>query len=171
MAPALSIVVMGVSGAGKSTLGRALADALGYGFVEGDALHPAANVAKMAAGIPLDDADRWPFLENVAAALVAGRGAGVVASCSALKRGYRDLLRSRAGPITFVLPMLDRAGLEGRIAGRAGHFMPASLLDSQLATLDPPGADENAIIVDGTLAVTAQVCAVLARLGEGVVDG
>jgi gluconokinase len=161
-----AIVVMGVSGAGKSTLGRALGDALGYRFVEGDALHPAANVAKMAAGIPLDDADRRPFLENVAAALAVYRGEGVVASCSALKRGYRDLLRSRAGPIVFVLPMIDRAGLAARLSRRVDHFMPAALLDNQLATLDPPAADENAVTVDGALPIEAQVSAVLASLGQ-----
>jgi len=169
--PNPAIVVMGVSGAGKSTLGRALGDALGFRFVEGDALHPAANVAKMAVGIPLDDADRRPFLENVAAALVAHREAGVVASCSALKRGYRDLLRERAGPIAFVLPMLDRATLAARLAGRAGHFMPPALLDSQIAALDPPAADENAITVDGALPIAAQVAAVLAALGRGPLGG
>lgn len=162
----LAIVVMGVSGAGKSTLGQALADALGCRFVEGDALHPAANVAKMAAGIPLDDADRRPFLENVAAALAARRGDGVVASCSALKRGYRDLLRSIAGPIVFVLPTLTRETLAARIAARAHHFMPAALLDSQLATLDPPGPDENAVTVDGTLPIEVQVAAVLTAIGQ-----
>jgi gluconokinase len=166
-----AIVVMGVSGAGKSTLGSALGDALGYRFVEGDALHPPANVAKMAAGIPLDDADRQSFLGNVAAALATHRDEGVVASCSALKRAYRDLLRRSAGPIVFVLPMLDRAALARRLSGRAGHFMPAALLDSQLATLEPPAADEDAIMVDGTLPIEAQVAAVLAALGQGPLGG
>jgi gluconokinase len=163
-APEQAIVVMGVSGAGKSTLGKAIGDALGFRFVEGDALHPAANVAKMAAGIPLDDVDRGPFLENVAAALALYRTDGVVASCSALKRSYRDLLRRGAGPILFVLPLLDPADLAARLAGRTGHFMPATLLASQLATLDPPAADEDAIVIDGTLPTEAQVTAVLAAM-------
>ena len=152
---------MGVSGAGKSTLGHALGAALGWKFVEGDALHPSANVAKMAAGVPLDDTDRGPFLENVAAALLAHGDEGVVASCSALRRRYRDLLRGRAGPIVFVLPMLERTGLAERLAGRARHFMPVGLLDSQLATLDPPAPDEDVITVDGMLPTDVQVAAVL----------
>jgi len=155
---------MGVSGAGKSTLGEALGNALGVRFVEGDALHPAANVTKMAAGIPLNDADRIPFLENVAAALAQYRDEGVVASCSALKRSYRDRLRRGAGPLLFVLPLLGREDLVDRLAHRAGHFMPASLLASQLDTLDPPAADEDAITVDGRLSTDAQVQAVLAAL-------
>jgi len=166
-----AIVVMGVSGAGKSTLGQALADELGVRFVEGDSLHPAANVAKMAAGIPLDDADRWPFLNEVATALSANRAEGVVVSCSALKRSYRDLLRSNAGPIIFILPFLDRATLSGRLASRSGHFMPSALLDSQLATLDPPAADEEAVTVDGTLPVEAQVAAVRTALAQRPLSG
>lgn len=159
-----AIVVMGVSGCGKSTLGRALADALGWRFVEGDALHPPENIAKMAAGISLDDEDRRPFLENVAAALAEHRVIGVVAACSALKRGYRDMLRTRAGELTFVLPVLKRDALLSRMTERDGHFMPASLLDSQLATLERPGSDEQAILVDGTAPVEEQVAQALAGL-------
>jgi gluconokinase len=159
-----AIVVMGVSGCGKSTLAQALGARLGWRFVEGDTLHPPANIAKMAAGIPLDDTDRRPFLEAVAQAIVAARGAGIVVSCSALKRSYRDLIRARAGEVTFVLPDMPRALLAARLAQREDHFMPASLLDSQLAALEPPGPDESALRLDGTLSTPAQVAAVLGAL-------
>ena len=152
-----AIVVMGVSGSGKSTLARALADALGWAFVEGDDLHPPANIAKMAAGIALDDADRAPFLANVAEAMARAEGQGVVAACSALKRVYRDALRARVGAIAFVMAVLEPAALEARMRARPGHFMPAALLVSQLATLEPPQDDEDAIFVDGRLSIDAQV--------------
>ena len=155
---------MGVSGCGKTTLGRELAAALGVPFVEGDTLHPPANVAKMRAGIPLDDSDREPFLVRVADALVAARPRGAVVSCSALKRSYRDLIRARAGAVTFVWPRLERAELAARLTRRRDHYMPASLLDSQLATLEPPGDDEHAIVVDGAEPTTAQVAHALAAL-------
>lgn len=162
------IVIMGVSGCGKSTLGRALATALGRTFVEGDALHPPENVAKMAAGIALDDRDRRPFLEAVARAIVAQRehGAGVVAACSALKRRYRDLIRDRVGPVTFVLPQVDPGTLRQRLARRKDHYMPVSLLLDQLSTLEQPEADEGAVLVDGTLDVGTQVAQVLALLPQ-----
>lgn len=159
-----AVVVMGVSGCGKSTLGRALADALGWRFVEGDMLHPPANIAKMAAGVALDDDDREPFLEAVGTALAAGRAEGVVAACSALRRAYRDRLRAAAGDIVFVLPLLDGTGLLPRLAARAGHFMPASLLDSQLATLELPDSDERAILLDGASPLDAQLTRALAAL-------
>jgi len=155
-----ALVIMGVSGSGKSTLGQALADALGWRFIEGDTLHPPSNIAKMAAGTPLTDADRQPFLENVARSIVV-LPEGVVVSCSALKRAYRDLIRSIAGDVTFVLPMLTREQLQFRMAQRANHFMPAALLESQLQTLELPGADEDAVQIDGTLSVEAQVNRVL----------
>jgi carbohydrate kinase (thermoresistant glucokinase family) len=165
---ARALVVMGVSGSGKSTLGRALAARLGWPFIEGDTLHPPANVAKMAAGKPLDDADRRPFLEAVAQAIVAARSrapaAGVIVSCSALKRSYRDLIRARAGAVTFVWPAMSRMQLAARLALRQDHFMPATLLDSQLADLEPPGADELLIRIDGDASTEAQVAAVLAAL-------
>jgi carbohydrate kinase (thermoresistant glucokinase family) len=156
---------MGVSGCGKSTLARALADRLTLPFVEGDALHPPENIAKMAAGIPLDDADRQPFLEAVGDALQAA-DPGAVAACSALKHRYRDLLRDRAGPLRFVLPDMDRAMLAARMTARQDHFMPAALLDSQLATLELPSPDEQAICIDGSLPTAAQVDAVLAALKD-----
>jgi carbohydrate kinase (thermoresistant glucokinase family) len=159
-----AVVVMGVSGCGKSTLGQAIADALHWRFVEGDALHPPANIAKMAAGLPLDDDDRRPFLEAVADAIAANPTHGVVAACSALKRSYRDLIRARAGPVVFVLPRLSQAALAARMQTRTGHFMPASLLESQIAALEPPGDDEAAVRVDGEAILSAQVAQALIGL-------
>lgn len=150
------IVIMGPSGNGKSTLGLALAQDLGLPFIEGDDCHPPANIAKMARGEALDDADRAPFLDAVGAALARHPG-GAVASCSALRCAYRDRLRQLVPGLVFVLPQLDRATLERRMAGRTGHFMPASLLDSQLAALEPPAADESAVVLDGSLPVTELV--------------
>ncbi len=155
---------MGVSGCGKSTLGRELALALGVSFVEGDALHPEANVAKMRAGLSLDDGDREPFLTGVADALVAARPRGAVASCSALKRSYRDLIRARVGAVTFVWLRLERAALAARLKQRRDHYMPAALLDSQLAALEPPAEDERAIVIDGAEPTAAQVAHALAAL-------
>lgn len=144
------IVVMGVAGTGKTTVGRLLAAALGVPYAEGDAFHPAANVARMSAGIPLDDADRWPWLDAVGA-WMRERGApgGGVVAASCLKRAYRDRLRSAApGGAVFVHLTGERALVEGRMAARTGHFMPASLLDSQFAVLEPLQADEPGIAVD-----------------------
>lgn len=141
---------MGVSGCGKSTYGAALAMASGAPFVEGDDLHGAANIAKMQAGIALTDDDRWPWLDRIAAAVNAAldEGASVVATCSALRRAYRDRLRSEInGAVRFVLLDLPLDVLRRRMAERTGHFMPPHLLDSQLATLEWPGADEAVEIV------------------------
>jgi gluconokinase len=142
------LVVMGVSGSGKTTVGARLAQRLGWDFAEGDDFHPAANVAKMAAGHALTDADRGPWLEAIAAWIDAELQAGRrgVITCSALKRRYRDELR-RAG-VRFVYLRVARAELELRLTNRPGHFMPASLLDSQLAALEPPGTDEAALTVE-----------------------
>lgn len=158
-----AIVVMGVSGSGKSTLGAALATALDLPFVEGDALHPPENIARMAAGIALDDAARAPFLRNIATAL-ADRPGGAVASCSALRRRYRDAIRAQAGAVHFVLPIVSRDALTARLQTRAGHFMPLSLLDDQLATLELPDADEAATLVNGAVPVADQVATVLTAL-------
>lgn len=154
---------MGVTGSGKSTLGQALAQALGWPFVEGDTLHPPANIAKMAAGLPLDDADRIPFLDNVART-IATRTTNLVISCSALKRGYRDLLRRADPQLRFVLPMVPREVLQRRLQRRSNHFMPAALLDSQLADLEPPQADEPIIRIDGSAPPDRQLAATLAAM-------
>ncbi|OJU15017.1 MULTISPECIES: gluconokinase, GntK/IdnK-type [unclassified Sphingomonas] len=158
-----AIVVMGVAGCGKSTLAAALAEALGWTFIEGDRCHPPANVAKMAAGIALDDADRAPFLAAVGDAL-AGAPGGAVASCSALRRRYRDALRARVGEILFVLPVVPPGILAARLAARRDHFMPGALLESQIAALEPPEEDERALLVDGEAPVAAQLAAVCAAL-------
>ena len=139
------IVVMGVSGCGKSRIGAALATRLGLRFLDGDSLHPPANIAKMARGTPLDDADRAPWLDAVGAAL--GVRADVVA-CSALKRAYRDRIRMQAPGAVFIHLAGDRAVLARRVASRPGHFMPPALLDSQLATLEPLQPDEAGYVVD-----------------------
>lgn len=132
------IVVMGVSGCGKSSVGSRLAEDLGRAFLEGDSLHPAANVRKMRMGTPLDDEDRRPWLDALGRRL--GENRNVVVSCSALKRAYRDRLRSLAGgPMSFVFLQGDRALLAARMAARQHEYMPLSLLDSQLATLELPG--------------------------------
>lgn len=142
-----AVVMMGVSGAGKSTIARRLADELGWDFAEGDDLHPPANVAKMAAGEPLTDADREPWLAVVAswidAEIKAGRD-GVI-TCSALKRSYRD--RLRRPEVLFVFLSVPRAELERRLRHRMGHYMPATLLNSQLETLEPPASDEAALTI------------------------
>ena len=146
----LAVVVMGVCGCGKSTVGERLARELGALFIEGDAFHPPANVARMAAGIALTDADRQGWLEALAAQLADARRAGrsVVLACSALKRRYRDVLRLGAPDLRVVHLAGDRGMLAVRLAARQGHYMPASLLDSQLATLETPDPDERAITLD-----------------------
>lgn len=144
-------VIMGVSSSGKTTIGARLARALDVEFVEGDDLHPPANVQRMAAGIPLTDDDRHGWLLKIAARLHDAKqaGVGLVVSCSALKRRYRDLLRAAgAADVRFIHLAGARPLLAERIAGRSGHFMPASLLDSQLATLEEPAPDEQAWVCD-----------------------
>jgi len=144
------LVLMGVSGCGKTTVAQILAERLHWAFEEGDALHPPANVAKMAAGHPLDDADRAPWLAKVAdwvdARLDAGES-GVI-TCSALKRAYRELIDRRGARVAFVYLHGSRELIASRLAGRHGHFMPSTLLDSQFATLEEPGPDEPAIRVE-----------------------
>ncbi len=143
----MHLVVMGVSGCGKTSVGEALGRALHLPFADGDDLHPKENIAKMSAGIPLTDADRFPWLDRVGDRLKANP-AGMIIGCSALKRIYRDRIRQSAGhPVTFLHLAGSRALIESRMRARKGHFMPASLLDSQFATLEPPAADEQAITV------------------------
>lgn len=147
--PAVRWVVMGVSGCGKSAVGSLLADALHVLYVEGDDVHSPENVAKMAAGIALDDADRAGWLAALRDRIGTARaqGSGLVVSCSALKRAYRDVLREGDPALRFVHLDGPRAVLEHRLQ-RPGHFMPASLLDSQLATLQPLQPDEDGIVLD-----------------------
>lgn len=157
------IVVMGVSGAGKTTVGIELARLAGLRFEDADALHPAANVAKMAAGTPLDDADRWPWLELVGRHL-ADSPDGLVMACSALKRVYRNAIRAAAPDTVFVQLNVPRAELSDRVANRLGHFMPVTLLDSQLEALEPLGADETGVVVDSEGGVGATAEKALASL-------
>lgn len=142
---------MGVAGSGKTTIGAAFARARAMPFLEGDELHPPANVQRMAQGIPLTDDDRRPWLLAIAQQLRDAQraGLGLVVTCSALKRSYRDLLRSASGAaLQFVHLTGDRDIIAARLAERRGHFMPASLLDSQLATLEAPAPDERAWVCD-----------------------
>lgn len=161
-----SVVVMGVSGTGKSTVGAALADALGIPFVEGDDLHPEANVAKMSAGVPLTDADRAPWLDRIAAEL----GSPAVVACSALKRAYRDRLREGAPGLALVYLHGTAELLAARVEGREGHFMPTALLQSQLDTLEEPAPAENAIPMDVALRPDEIVELVVGRLTKETPD-
>jgi gluconokinase len=151
------VVVMGVSGCGKSTVGAALAERLGVPFADADDFHPAANIAKMSAGTPLDDDDRWPWLAAIAAWLHQHRDTGAVASCSALKRSYRDVLVADTPEAWFVHLHGDREVLAGRVAHRPGHFMPATLIDSQLHALEPLQPDERGFTLDVALPVDVLV--------------
>lgn len=141
---------MGVCGCGKSEVGRGLAAALGMRFLEGDAYHSTANVAKMAAGIPLTDADRADWLQRLQDELSAARagGAGVVLACSALKRRYRDLLRAADPELRFAHLAGPRELIAERMQSRTAHYMPLSLLDSQLRDLEPLAADEAGVLLD-----------------------
>ena len=147
MAP-LRMVIMGVAGCGKSTVGAALAPMIGADYVDGDDLHPKSNIKKMAAGIPLNDDDRAPWLALVGQRLAQADKTTMI-GCSALKRSYRDIIRQHAGGDVLFLHLTgSRQVIEGRMSSREGHFMPMSLLDSQFATLEPPGSDERSIAVD-----------------------
>lgn len=146
--PAPLLVVMGVSGSGKSTVGAALAQRLAVPFADADDLHPAANIAKMTAGVPLDDDDRRPWLAIIGEWLAAHEQEGGVMSCSALKAWYRDLLREHAPRVGFVHLAGSREVIARRQASRPGHFMPASLLDSQFAILEPLGPEEHGVVID-----------------------
>jgi len=146
----IHIVVMGVAGCGKSTLAQALRDRLGWQLAEGDDFHPASNIAKMSAGIPLTDEDRWPWLDLITTWTADQDEAGhsTVVTCSALRRAYRDRLRTAPGRTLFVHLAGPQELLAERLASRAGHFMPTSLLPSQFATLEPLQADEAGIVLD-----------------------
>jgi gluconokinase len=166
------VVVMGVSGVGKTTVGKGLAAALGWTYAEGDDFHPEANIARMAAGIPLTDEDRWPWLRSIGAWLsdeiAAGRSA--VVTCSALRRSYRDVLREGRPEVLFCHLTADPDLIGERVGRRADHYMPASLLPSQLATLKPLEPDEPGFEVPAegdASVVVAQVREVLGALGLG----
>lgn len=166
-----AIVVMGVSGCGKSTLGVLLARDLGWGFEDGDAFHPPSNVAKMSAGTPLGDDDRWPWLRAIAARIAVARtdAAPVIIGCSALKRAYRDVLRDGHGDIRFLHLIGAPDVILARQASRTGHFMPASLVASQFATLEATDAEADAIALDvGPLpaAIAAHALATLRARGD-----
>lgn len=151
------VVVMGVCGVGKTAIGEGIARGLNLPFLEGDSFHPDGNVEKMRAGIPLTDDDRRPWLQRMADALSDHAGGGAVLACSALKRWYRDALRE-GGEFRLVFLDGDRALIAGRMTARPSHYMPVTLLDSQIALLEPPTSDERALRVDVS-APTAEIVA------------
>ena len=171
--PCLHVVVMGVSGSGKSIVGERLATELGFEFIDGDDHHSPENIAKMSAGIPLTDEDRGPWLRTLADLVAArhARGEPTVLACSALRRAYRDLLRAAIpSEESFVIHLeADAETLRTRMASRRGHYMPASLLESQLATLEPLEPDEAGVVIDGSKpepeVVVGALTAVRARHG------
>ena len=155
------VVVMGVSGSGKSAVGARLADMLGVRFTEGDRFHPPENIARMSAGMPLRDEDRWGWLDAIAVEIAGAERTrqGLVIACSALKRIYRDRLRLASRRLRFVYLEISRDQAARRVAERKHHFMPASLVDSQFAALQPPAAEEEAVVLDAT----GELSAVVAR--------
>ncbi|MGW4641671.1 gluconokinase [Sphaerisporangium sp. NPDC004334] len=158
---------MGVTGSGKTTVGAALAQRLRVPFADADDFHSPASIAKMSAGIPLDDDDRLPWLRSIGAWLAAHAAGGGVVSCSALKRSYRDVLREAAPQVCFVHLAGDQQVVSRRVAGRPGHFMPASLVASQFATLEPLRPDEHGVVLDLTHDVDRLVEDYLAAASPG----
>jgi gluconokinase len=165
---AAAIIVMGVSGSGKSTIGALLAERLGWPFADADGFHPPENVAKMAAGTPLTDADRWPWLDAIAAHIDAARKAGqpVVVACSALRRAYRERLRAGHGDLLFLHLSGAPEVIAARQAARQGHFMPPSLMASQFATLEDTVAEPDAVTVSVKASPHEVVEAALAHLRQ-----
>lgn len=165
--PTRHVVVMGVSGSGKTTLAEGISAVTGLTFAEADGFHPASNVDLMRAGVPLDDGQRWPWLRELAAWMAerAAEGVSTVLACSALKRSYRDVLRQGPPSLDFVLLHGSAEVIRERMSRRTGHYMPASLLDSQIATLEPPGPDERILTLDVALTPEELVAAAVDRLG------
>jgi gluconokinase len=168
-----ALIVMGVSGSGKSTIGERLAERLAWSYEDGDKFHPTSNVAKMSAGQPLTDMDRWPWLMAIADEIdrvcVAGKHA--VIACSALKRAYRNVLVHGRKDVRIIFLNGTEAMIASRLTQRKGHFMPPGLLESQFETLEPPDADENAVTVSIDASVEAIVDDIIRQLGFGALDG
>jgi gluconokinase len=165
-----AVVVMGVSGSGKTTVGRVLAGRRGVPFVDGDDVHSPEARAKMTAGIPLTDDDRAPWLDRIGHALAdaAHYPNGVVIACSALKRTYRDRLRAAAGPsLRFLFLQGDKALMRNRVAGRKGHYMPASLIDSQFAALEPPEGEGDVVTIAADVDIDHGLGDAIKRLSNG----
>jgi gluconokinase len=162
-----ALIVMGVSGSGKSTIAAKLAERLSWTFEDGDRFHPASNVAKMSAGQPLTDEDRWPWLQAIADEIdrVCVTGAHAVIACSALKRAYRDVLVHGRNDVRIVYLSGTQPLIADRLARRKGHFMPPGLLDSQFKTLEPPTADENPVTVSIDASVETIVEDIVRQLG------
>jgi gluconokinase len=169
IAPPCALIVMGVSGSGKSTISEHLARRLSWTFEDGDRFHPAGNVAKMSAGHPLTDEDRWPWLQAIAGEIDRACKAGehVVIACSALKRVYRDILVHGRHDVRIIHLKGTQELIAGRLTQRKGHFMPPELLASQFKTLEPPEADENALTVSIDASVDAVVEDIVRQLGTG----
>lgn len=163
-ASAANVVIMGVSGVGKTTVGLALAQALGRPYIEGDAFHSAANRQKMASGVALTDEDRWPWLDVLVGELDT-RGEPVVLACSALKVRYRDRLRRSAVPLRFVWLCGSEALISARLSERQGHYMPASLLRSQLDALEAPLAGERVLVITVDRPAPVLLTDIMAALG------
>jgi len=168
-----ALITMGVSGSGKSTIGEAVARRLGWTYEDGDKFHPASNVAKMSAGHPLTDEDRWPWLQAIADEIdrVCQASAPAVIACSALKRAYRDILVHGRDDVRIVYLNGTQALIAGRLAARKNHFMPSGLLDSQFKTLEPPAACENPVTVSIDGSVDAIVDDIVRQLGLNPADG
>lgn len=169
------VVIMGVSGSGKTTLAQILTRRLGWPYAEADDFHPRANVEKMAAGLPLTDEDRWPWLEAMRdwLTLQARAGRSTLVTCSALRLSYRDVLRGAEGRVRFVHLTADPSVIGERLGRRSGHFMPSSLLPSQFATLEPLVADEDGVVVlvdlspEGVADRTVAALGLRPRFGHG----
>jgi gluconokinase len=163
---AVIIIVAGIAGSGKTTVGKLLADRLGCEFEDGDLLHPAANLAKMHAGVPLTDADRWPWLHVIEAwidqRISAGKSA--VLACSALQRRYRDALLDGRPDAQMAFLQISREVAAARLAHRHGHFFPAQLLDSQFRALEPPGPDERMLVIDANQPADDMAAEIASRL-------